>query len=316
MIQIGAMKNGKGELIARKSLSKSLKDDWQKYLMLMLPVLLVFIFAYLPMYGVVMPFQKFNIVKGIWGSKWIGFDNFIRTFTLPRFGRVLGNTLLINILSLITHFPCPIIFAIFLSEMKNRRIIKVVQTVSYLPKFLSTVIVAGIVYQLCAPNTGLLNQIIGALGGSNIPFLTKPIPWLATYILSGIWEGIGWSSIIYIAAIAGVNPELYEAAIVDGATRMQKIWHITLPAIKGTIVLMLILSMGGIISIGFDRPYCFGNPLVTDVSEVISTFVYYVGLAQGDYDLAATVGLFQSVVGFALVMIVNAVAKALGEQGL
>jgi putative aldouronate transport system permease protein len=300
----------------KKAVSYALKKDWQKYLMLAIPLIVVFVFNYIPMYGIVMPFQKYNIIKGVFGSTWIGFANFITTFTMPRFGRVLRNTLLINILSLIMGFPAPVILAVFISEMKNTLIVKTVQTVSYLPHFLSSVIIAGLVSQLCAPHTGLFNQFVAVTGGSDLPFLTQPVWWLFTYIVSGIWEGIGWGSIIYIAAITAVNPELYEAAIVDGATRMQKIWHVTLPSIRPMIVLMLILSMGGIVSIGFERPWAFSNAMVTDISEVISIFVYNVGLGQGNFDIGATVGLFQSTVGVALVLIVNAIAKVMGEQGL
>jgi len=310
-----------GNLLAKTGRKKSkfvkaIQKDWQKYLMLVLPVFTVFLFCYVPMHGILIAFQKYNIIKGIWHSPFVGFDNFIQAFRLPRFGRVLQNTLVINILGLIFKFPLPIVFAILLSEMRNRRIIKTVQTVSYLPHFLSTVIIGGIVYQLCAPGTGLFNQIITKLGGEELPFLTEPTWWLFTYIVSSIWESVGWDSIIYIAAIASINPELYEAAIVDGAKRLQRIWYVTLPCIKGTIVLMLVLRMGGIISIGFERPYVFSNPMVTDVSEVISIFVYNVGLGQGDFTLATVVGLFQSVVGAVMTLTVNAIARLLGERVL
>jgi putative aldouronate transport system permease protein len=300
----------------KKGLSHYLRRDWQKYLMLLFPVALVFLFNYVPMYGILIAFKDYNFMKGVWASPWVGLDNFIHAFSLPRFSRVLRNTLVINLLSLVIYFPMPIMLAIIISEMKNSKIVRIVQTVSYLPHFLSTVIVGGIVYQLCAPRTGLFNQILVLLGLNEVPFLTNPTMWLFTYVISGVWEGVGWGSIIYIAAITGINPELFEAAIIDGANRLQRIWHITLPSIKSTIVLMLILKMGSIISIGFDRPFVFSNPLVADVSEVISLFVYYVGLGQGDYKLGTVVGLFQSVVGAVMVLIVNAISKALGEEGL
>ena len=268
------------------------------------------------MFGIVVAFKDYNFMKGVWASPWVGLDNFKYAFSLPRFGRVVRNTLVINLLSLIVYFPMPIILAIMISEMKRAKIVRIVQTVSYLPHFLSTVIVGGIVYQLCAPKTGLINQILTSIGMEEIPFLTHPIWWLFTYVVSGVWEGVGWGSIIYIAAIAGINPELFEAAIIDGANRIQRIWHVTLPSIKPTSELMYIFRMGSIISIGFDRPFVFSNPLVTEVSEVISLFVYYVGLGQGDFKIATVVGLFQSVVGAVMVLTVNAISKALGEEGL
>lgn len=300
----------------RSRFVRIMRKDWQKYLMLLIPVAFVALFSYVPMYGILIAFQKFNIIKGIWNSPWVGFDNFMYAFTLPRFGRVLKNTLLINLLLLLLKFPLPVLFAIMLSEMRNRHVIKSVQTISYLPHFLSTVIVGGLVYQICSPGTGLVNQMITRLGGNELPFLTDPTWWLFTYVGSAVWENIGWDSIIYIAAIAGINSELFEAAIVDGARRFQRIWYITLPSIKGTIVLMLVLSMGGILSIGFERPFVFSNPMVTDISEVISIFVYNVGLGQGDFTLATVVGLFQSLVGAIMTLSVNAIARAMGERVL
>ena len=300
----------------KRGFSYYLKRDWQKYLMLVLPVSIVFLFSYVPMYGILVAIKDYNFMKVFWASPWGGLDNFKYAFSLPRFGRVVRNTLVINLLSLIVYFPMPIILAIMISEMKRAKIVRIVQTVTYIPYFLSTVIVGGIVYQLCAPKTGLINQILTSIGMEEIPFLTHPIWWLFTYVVSGVWEGVGWGSKIYIAAIAGINPELFEAAIIDGAYRIQRIWHVTLPSIKPTIVLMFILRMGSIISIGFDRPFVFSNPLVTEVSEVISLFVYYVGLGQGDFKIATVVGLFQSVVGAVMVLTVNAISKALGEEGL
>lgn len=300
----------------KKAKNLWVKKDWRKYLMLLIPLAFIVVFSYLPMYGILIAFQKYNIIKGIFHSEWVGLDNFIFAFTLPRFTRVLRNTLVLNLMGLFLGFPVPIIFAIIISEMRNKIFTKSVQTISYLPHFLSTVIVGGLIYQLCAPHTGLLNLISIALGGDNIPFLTQPVPWMFTYVVTGIWQSMGWSSIIYIAAITGINPELVEAATIDGANRLQRIWHITLTSIKPVVVLMLILSMGSIISISFDKPYIFGNPMVSEVSEVISIFVYNVGLGEGNFSLATVVGLFQSVVGAIMVLTVNRIAKALGEQGI
>lgn len=317
--QLGLSSTGNSRLLSfdqKKGSLYYLKRDWQKYIMLIIPLGFIILFNYIPMYGITIAFKDFNIIKGIMDSPWVGLKNFQYAFTLPRFGRVLRNTLVINLLSLAVGFPAPIMLAIMLNEMRRIRIVKIVQTVSYLPHFLSTVIIGGIVYQLCAPRTGVINQIIFALAGTEVPFMTEPGWWLFTYVFSGVWEGIGWNSIIFIAAIANINPELNEAAIVDGASRFKRILHVTLPCIRPTITLMLILKMGQIISIGFDRPFVFSNPMVSEVSEVISLFVYNVGLGEGNFTLATVVGLFQSVVGASMVIIVNAIIKMMGEDGL
>lgn len=303
-------------LKTNKGQPSGLRRNWQKYLMLAIPVVMVFIFSYAPMYGILAAFQKYNVIKGIWGSEWVGLDNFRDAFTLPRFWHVMGNTLRLSLLSLVFGFPMPIILAILLSEMANSKIVKCVQTFSYLPHFLSVSIVGGIVYNLCAPDTGLFNELLKLAGQDNAPFLTDSTWWIATYIVSDIWQGMGWGSIIYIASITTINPEMFEAAIVDGCSRLKRIWHITLPSIKPTIILMLILSMGGIIGVGFDKPYVFGNSMVSDVSEVISVFVYNVGLRENNFNLATVVGIFQSIVSAAMVLTVNAIAKWMGEEGL
>ena len=306
---------------------KDIKRDWQKYLMLSIPVALVLLFSYFPMYGVLLAFKKYNTFLGFWESPWVGMENFIRIFSLPRFARVVTNTLRLNLLQLLLGFPAPILFALLLNEMRSVKMMRAVQTVSYLPHFLSTVIIYGIVFQLCAPTTGLLNQIAVAVSDAlgrdssvlavyGLPFLTVPSWWMGTYIVSGIWSGIGWGSIIYIATITGINPELYEAAEVDGAGRLKKIRHITLPGLKPTIALLLILNIGGIASIGFEKPWLFVNPLVQDIGEVISVYIYNVGLGRGDFSAANVVGLTQSVVNVILVLTANSIAKMLGQDGL
>jgi len=306
---------------------KDIKRDWQKYLMLSIPVALVLLFSYFPMYGVLLAFKKYNTFLGFWESPWVGMENFIRIFNLPRFARVVTNTLRLNLLQLLLGFPAPILFALLLNEMRSVKMMRAVQTVSYLPHFLSTVIIYGIVFQLCAPTTGLLNQIAVAVSDAlgrdssvlavyGLPFLTVPSWWMGTYIVSGIWSGIGWGSIIYIATITGINPELYEAAEVDGAGRLKKIRHITLPGLKPTIALLLILNIGGIASIGFEKPWLFVNPLVQDIGEVISVYIYNVGLGRGDFSAANVVGLTQSVVNVILVLTANSIAKMLGQDGL
>ena len=308
-------------------LGQDLRRDWQKYAMILIPFALVFVFSYMPMAGIQIAFKDFSIRRGIWGSEWVGLDNFKRVFGLPRFSRVVWNTLYLNLLSMVVKFPATILFALLLNEMRRRKIQRIVQTVSYLPHFLSVVIIYGIVYQLCAPRTGMLNQIFlsfcktfgidsAYVTSGGLPYLTKEAWWIGTYTISGIWSGIGWGSIIYLSAITAINPELYEAAEVDGANRWVKMANITLPGIRPTIVLLLILEMGGLFSIGFEKPYVFGNAIVTNVAEVISVFVYHIGLGQSDFDTATVVGLAQSVVGAVLVVITNQIANWIGDDGI
>lgn len=314
-------------MIRKGRLRRDLARDWQKYLMLLIPLTLVIVFSYIPMYGVQIAFKDFNLRKGIWGSRWVGFDNFVYAFSLPKFGRVVRNTLMLNMMGLLIGFPAPIILALILNEMRRSKIKRVVQTISYIPHFLSTVIIYGITLQLCTPYSGTLNQIYLNMSNTlnivnrytqsgGLPFLTNESWWMWTYTLTGVWSGIGWGSIIYIAAITSINPELYEAAEVDGAGRLKRIWHITLPGIRPTIVLKLILDIGGIAAISFDKPFLFGNAIVNNVSEVISVYVYNVGIGQAEFDLGTVVGLAQSAVSVTLILIANKIAHLLGEAGL
>lgn len=292
-----------------------IKNNYQLYLMLILPIIYLLLFKYKPMLGTVVAFKRFNIFKGVWGSEWIGLAHFNEAFTSSGFWIALKNTLVLNLGDVIFGFPIPIIFALFLYEINSKFIKKSTQLVLYLPNFLSWVIVAGVVNQLCS-NKGLLNEMIMALGGTSVDFLTNPIIWRIVYWVTGIWHGAGYGLIIYLAALTSTDPSLSEAAYIDGAGRIKRIWYVTIPQIKATITVMLIMQLGKVISIGFDRPYMMGNTLVKDVSEVISTYVYSVGLQSGRFDFATAVGLFQSVVGVVLILIVNAIAKRIGEEGI
>lgn len=292
------------------------KSHWQLYLLVSLPLLQVIIFNYIPMYGITLAFKDYNIFKGVLGSEWVGLDVFRFIFSYNRFFKVVRNTLTLNILDIIFGFPAPIILALLLNEIRNSKLKKSIQSIVYLPHFLSVVIVAGFVYQLFSTRRGLFNSIITGLGMEAIPFLTEINSWITIYVGSGIWQGIGWGSIIYLAAITGISPELYEAAIVDGASKLRRMWHITLPGIRSTIIVLFILKIGGIMSAGFERPYVMGNALVSDVSEVIGVFVYHVGMESGQYSVATAVGLFQSVIGLILVVLVNRLAKLFGEDGI
>lgn len=290
--------------------------DWQLYLMLILPLTYFIIFRYIPMFGVVVAFKDYNIFQGIMDSEWVGLDVFKQLFSMWDFKRALRNTLLLNVMDLLFSFPVPIILAICLNELHFIKFKKLSQTLLYLPHFMSWVIVGGIVYQLFSTNTGIVNNIVEAMGGAPIPFLTNKWYWLIIYLVSGIWQSAGWNTIIYLAAITNIDYNLYEAAQIDGAGRIARIFKITLPSIKPTIIMLLILKIGQMMAIGFERPYVMGNALVSDFSDVISTFVYRLGLQSGQFSLSTAAGLFQSVVGIILIFIANTVANRTGEQGI
>lgn len=292
---------------------------WVLYLMLLLPMAFFIIFRYIPMGYIQIAFKNYSIVKSPWEMEWAannGFEYFIKAFSNREFLYALRNTLMLNVLDLLFGFPAPIILAIILNELAFKRFKRVTQTVAYMPHFLSWVIISGMALQLLAPTNGLLNIMLNKLGIASIPFLNEPAYWVGTYVVLGIWQSCGWNTIIYLAAIAGINPELYEASSVDGAGRFRKIWHITLPGLRPTIVVLLILSLGQILGSEFDRPYALSNKLVADVSNVISIFVYNYGIRGLQFSLSTAVGLFQSVVCVIFLFAANALAKKTGERGI
>ena len=304
---------------SKAKFSVYMKKYWQLYVMLLLPLLYLLIFKYFPMVYVQIAFKKYSIVQSVWEMPWAqnhGFEYFIKAFSNNDFKYALKNTLVLNILDLIFGFPAPILFALILNELCFVRYKKVVQTIAYMPHFLSWVIIYSLALQLLAPNAGLINMVIQKLGGEAVPFLNDEAHWIRSYIGFGIWQNFGWGSIIYLAAIAGINPELYEAASVDGAGRFRKIWHITLPGIKPTIVVLLIMSLGNILGGGFDRPFAFQNNLVMRVADVIATYVYRVGIKGLQFSLTTAVGLFQSVVGVIFLLLANWLSRKLGERGI
>lgn len=296
-----------------------MKRYWQLYLLLALPLIYLLIFKYYPMTYIQIAFKKYKIQESVWSLEWAGnygFEYFIKAFSNNDFKYALRNTLTLNMLDLLIGFPAPIIFALILNELCFKKFKRVVQTIAYMPHFLSWVIISGLALQLLAPNAGLVNMIIKALGGEAIPFLNSAPHWIGTYIGFGVWQNFGWGSIVYLAAIAGISPELYEAASVDGAGRFKKMWHITLPGIKPTIVVLLVMSLGNIIGGGFDRPFAFQNNLVMKVADVIPTFVYRVGIKGLQFSLTTAVGLFQSVVGVFFLLMANWISRKLGERGI
>ncbi len=267
------------------------------------------IFQYVPLLGSVIAFQKYNIFSGIWGSEWVGFDNFKIMLEHPNFYRILRNTLLIAFYKLAFGFPAPILLALLLNEVARKYYKRVIQTFLYLPHFLSWVIVGGIVMNILSPTTGLLNEIITRLGGESIFFMQKPEYFRSIVVISDIWRNVGWGTIIYLAALASVNMELYEAAEVDGAGRLRQTFSITLPAIMPTVIVLLLINIGDFLNLGAEQLLVLQNPLVLEVGDIIDTYVYRVGLLGGQFSQTAAVGMFKSVVGFILIIGANQLAK-------
>ncbi|MCL1964612.1 MAG: ABC transporter permease subunit [Firmicutes bacterium] len=295
------------------------KRYWTLYALLALPVAFFVIFRYIPMAYIQIAFKKNNIVMNIWQVPWAnnhGFENFIKAFSNRDFRFALRNTIGLNLLDLLIGFPAPILLALLLNELPFRRFKRFTQTIAYMPHFLSWIIISGLALQLFAPTSGLVNILIRRMGGTAVPFLDDPGHWVWTYILLGVWQSVGWNTIIYLAALTNISPELYEAASVDGAGRVRKIWHITLPGLRPTIVTLLIMSLGRILGSEFDRPYAMANKLVTSVSNVLSIFVYNNGIKSSQFSLTAAVGLFQSAVCVMFLLAANSLAKKFGERGI
>ncbi|MCL2867051.1 MAG: ABC transporter permease subunit [Clostridia bacterium] len=295
------------------------KRIWaNRYLyMLLVPCVVYFmVFSYAPMFGLVTAFQEFKYSKGIWGSPWVGFDQFRYLFGLKDFYRVLGNSITLSVLRLLLCFPVPIILSLMLNEIPFPRYKRVTQTFIYLPYFISWVIIGGIMVNLLSPTWGIINMVIKSLGGEAVFFLGKDRYFRGIAIISHIWKQAGWDTIIYLAAITAINPDLYEAATIDGASRLKRVWHVTLPGIRSTIVILLLLSVGGLMSNGFEQMRILQNGSNLQVSDVFETYTYRIGLVNGRLSFASAVGFFNSVVGFVLLTCANFIAKLCGEEGL
>ncbi len=302
-----------------QKLKNYIKRYWTLYLLLAVPIAYFLVFRYIPMTYIQIAFKKYSIVQSPWEMPWAGnhgFEYFIKAFSNMDFLYALRNTILLNLLDLVIGFPAPIILALLLNELTYAKFKRVTQTVAYMPHFLSWIIISGMALQLFAPSTGLLNIMLNRLGIESVPFLNDPKHWVATYIFLGVWQSVGWNSIIYLAALTGINPELYEAASIDGAGRFKKIRHVTLPGLRSTIVVLLIMNLGRILGSEFDRPYALRNALVDNVSNVISTFVYTNGIRGLQFSLTTAVGLFQSVVCVIFLIGANSLAKKFGERGI
>ena len=294
-----------------------LRRSWMLYIMLLLPATFFILFRYVPMTYIWMAFSDFNLFRpSVFDSPWVGLEHFRTAFSHHDFLPAVWNTLILNFSDLIFGFPAPIILAILLSELKFRFFKRFTQTMLYMPHFLSWVVVSIMAIQLFATHHGIVNNFIAGMGFERIPFMSRPNEWVVSYIILGIWKSAGWGTIIYLAAIAGINQELYEAAEVDGANRFQKIIHVTIPCLVPTIIILLILNIGGMMGIEFDRPFVLQNGAVMSRADVLSTYVYRRGILNFQYSLATAVNIFQSAINVVLLVTANIIAKRAGERGI
>ncbi len=287
------------------------------YWLLVLPgIIWYLIFAYGPMYGLVISFKDFSPFKGIMASPWVGFLWFEQFFSSQFFWRLIWNTLLLNIYNIIFSFPVPIVLALLLNEIRHSWYKKTAQTISYLPHFVSTVVIVGMVVNFTSPVGGIINNIIVSLGGKTINSMVMPQWFRTLYVASGIWQSAGWGSIIYIAALSGIDQQLYEAAIVDGANKIKQIWHVSIPGILPTIIIMLILSLGSILSIGYEKIILMYNASTYETADVINTYVYRRGIIGGEYSFGTAVGMFQSIINFMFIIAANRISKKISTISL
>ena len=292
------------------------KRDWQLYLLLLIPLALVFLFSYAAYPGLRMVFMNYKPAKGYAGSEWVGLDIFRKIFKDADFLRALRNSIVFNFLDLIVGTPIPIFLALLLNELRYPKFKKVSQTILYLPHFLSWAIIGSVAYQLFKPSSGLINILIMNMGGESVPFITEKWHWAVTYLLVGVWQTMGWGTIMYLAGITSISGELYEAAMIDGAGRWKRLWHITLPGIKPTIITLLIINLGRVMNSNYERLAVFGNSQVRDFQYQLAIYIYEKGLGNLQFSMATAVGLFQSVIGVILVLLADKFAKMLGEEGL
>ena len=294
-----------------------MKRNWILYLFLVPAVVYIAIFMYAPMYGLVIAFKDFSASKGIMGSPWVGTKWFSTFFNAPRFWQILKNTLALSVYSLVVGFPLPVILALIINGIGNTRAKKFTQTVTYMPYFISTVVLVGMMSVLFSPRSGIVNTLLSYLGGSGDTFFMGESKFFRhMYVWSGVWQSTGWNSIIYIAALTGVSQELHEAAKIDGANKLQRILNVDLPAIMPTMVILLIMNCGSILSVGYEKVYLLQNDLNTPVSEVISTYIYKMGLQQQRFSYSTAIGLFNNVINFIILITVNKVSKKISGMGL
>ncbi len=312
----GTASEGYQKATGFRKMKKNFIRDYQLYI-LCLPALIYFlVFCYFPMYGIQIAFKDFTIGKTIMESPWVGLKHFEKFIMSYKFWDVMKNTLVISFYSLIANFPVPIILALLLNQTPSKRFKKLVQTVTYAPHFISVVVLCGMITSFLSPSTGIVNTVIKNLGGEEIFFMASPGMWKHIYVWSGVWQGAGWGSIIYIAALSSVNPELYEAAEVDGATKLQKILNIDIPSLFPTMVIMLIMNMGNLLNVGFQKAYLLQNSLNISASEIINTYTYKIGLEGTQFSYSAAIGLFNTVINVILLVTANKVSKKLQGTSL
>ncbi|GAB7191662.1 ABC transporter permease subunit [Kineococcus sp. NUM-3379] len=292
----------------RQTWGQALRRDWRLYSLVLLPLLFFLVFRYLPMIGNVIAFRRFRPGGSILGDEWVGLRYVELFINDPAFWNVFRNTLVLGSLTLLVVFPMPIVLALLLNELRSRRFKRFVQTVSYLPHFMSIVIVAGMVLQIMSVQ-GTVNQIIGALGADPVPFMQRPEWFREIYIGSEVWQTVGWGTILYLAALTQIDENLYEAARIDGANRWKQTWHVTLPGIRPTMITLLILNIGTFMAVGFEKVLLLQNPLVYPTGDVISTYLYRVGILSSNFSYAAAIGLFEAVIGLTLILSANAISR-------
>jgi len=300
----------------RKDRARLIRKHWQYYLLFSVPLLYVIVFAYVPMGGILLAFKTYRISAGILRSPWAGLHYFEQFFTSPVFWMLLKNTLGLSLYSLLAGFPIPILLALMLNETTSLTFKKTVQMVTYAPYFISTVVMVSIIMQFLDPRIGFINRVIVLLGGQARNFMGKESLFQSIYVWSGVWQNTGYAAIIYIAALSGIDPTLYEAAYIDGASRLQKVIHIDLPGILPTVVILLILSVGNIMNVGFEKVFLMQNPLNLGTSEIIATYVYKLGILSAQFSFGTAVGLFNSVVNLILIVSVNQIARGIGQTSL
>ena len=295
---------------------KMIRQHWPLYLFLLPTIVYFLLFRFYPLYGLQLAFKNYRVVDGIAGSPWAGFDHFRRFFTTADFGKLMWNTLSVSVFILIFTFPLPIVLGLLLNQLPSLKYKKLVQTTVYAPHFISTVVMVGMIFLFTSPSSGLINKIIEAFGGKAVHFTAEPSWFVPMYVISEIWQSTGWGSILYLAALAGVSPELHEAALVDGANKFQRVWHIDIPGILPTIVIMMILNAGKIMNVGFEKAYLMQTSLNIKASEIIQTYVYKRGVLKSQISLSTAVGLFDSVINMILVVSVNWISRRVTDSSL
>lgn len=306
----------KARVSGGKPLGRRIALNWDVYLLALPGLALLLVFRYLPMYGIIIGFKDYNVIKGIAGSDWVGLDNFVRLVTSGAFTRAFANTIMLSALRILFGMPFPIILALLMNEVRNVPFKRTVQTVVYIPHFISWVVIAGIFIDLLSPSTGLINRVIESMGGKPIFFMTSP-RWIRTVVVgSEVWKESGWGAIIYLAAIMGIDPQLYQAAAIDGAGRVRQTWYVTLPALGGTFIVLLIMNMGSVMSANFEQIYNIYNPQVYSQIDVIDTYVFRTAFDTLDFGYTTAAGLFTQVIGCVLLMTSNTIVKRAGGRGM